>query len=178
MVSQLHARSATWQPRTTVYKHRQCRKCQRTCLQHQLTPASKGFYCYHCLVCLYRRCWHYSLVCPHKSAAGAILLCACTGSASSTKPNLTDRFAGNLRKAIGITAKEADGSSQAETEAAQAAAQSAEALVQVALAAFAISAYIRSTLCPSLQSYEPQPKLPQTWVRLSVMLMSMVVVIG
>ena len=159
-----------WQPRTVVHNHRQCRKCQclneSTCLQQQLTPACKALYCYHCLACLYRRCnWHYSLVCLRKSATGAILLRACTGSAPSTKPNLTDRFAGNLRKAIGITAKEADGSSQAETEAAQAAAESAESLVQVALAAFAISAYIRSTLCPSLQSYEPQPKLPQTWVR-------------
>lgn len=159
-----------WQPRTAVYNYTRCIKCQHsgacTCLQQQLTPACRAFYCHHCPVCLYRRCnWHYSLMCLHKSATGAIPLCAHTGSASSTKPNLTDRLAGNLRKAIGITAKEADSSSQAETEAAQAAAQSAEALVQVALAAFAISAYIRSTLCPSLQSYEPQPKLPQTWVK-------------
>lgn len=86
--------------------------------------------------------------------------CACTGSASGSKPNLTDRFAGNLRKAIGIPAKDPASRSPAETEAAQAAAQSAEALVQVALAAFAVSAYIRSSLCPSLQSYEPQAKLP------------------
>ena len=70
-------------------------------------------------------------------------------------------MAGNLRKAMGIGSKEADLSKQTqpESEGPQVAAQAAAAavLVPVGLAAFAVSAYIRSTLCPSLQSYSPQP---------------------
>ena len=110
----------------------------------------------------------WSCTCHAQSAtAGTTGSCACTGSASGNKSNLTDRFAGNLRKAIGIPAKDPAVRSPAETEAVQAAAQSAEALVQVALAAFAVSAYIRSSLCPMLQSYEPQAKLPSLEVKLS-----------
>lgn len=70
-------------------------------------------------------------------------------------------MAGNLRKAMGIGSKEADlpKQIQPESEGPQMAAQAAAAavLVPLGLAAFAVSAYIRSTLCPSLQSYSPQP---------------------
>lgn len=77
------------------------------------------------------------------------------------KGNLTDRMAGNLRKAMGIGSKEANPGKQLQPghEGPHMAAQAAAAavLVPVGLAAFAISAYIRSTLCPSLQGYSPQP---------------------
>ena len=76
------------------------------------------------------------------------------------KGNLTDRMAGNLRKAMGIGSKEADlpKQTQPDFEGPQMAAQAAAAavLVPVGVMAFAVSAYIRSTLCPSLQSYSPQ----------------------
>ena len=69
-------------------------------------------------------------------------------------------MAGNLRKAMGIGSKEPDLAKriQPETEGSQMAhAAAAAALVPVGLTAFAVSAYIRCTLCPSLQSYSPQP---------------------
>ena len=90
------------------------------------------------------------------------------GSSGSTG-NLTDRMTGNLRKAMGIGSKDADLAKriQPESEAPQVAAHAAAAaaLVPLGLAAFAISAYIRSTLCPSLQSYSPQPLCPVSMVR-------------
>jgi len=78
---------------------------------------------------------------------------------SSAKPNLTDRMAGNFRKAMGITAKEPDTAKRIppDSEASQATAQSATHMVQMGYMAFAVSAYIRSSLCPDLQSYSPQP---------------------
>ncbi|KAL3140229.1 hypothetical protein ABBQ38_004504 [Trebouxia sp. C0009 RCD-2024] len=80
------------------------------------------------------------------------------------KSNLSDRMAGNLRKAMGMGSKDADLAKrvQPDSEAPQMAAHAAAAatLVPLGLAAFAISAYIRSTLCPSLQSYCPQPVCP------------------
>ena len=69
-------------------------------------------------------------------------------------------MAGNLRKAMGMGSKEADlhKQTQPELEGPQVAAEAAAAavLVPLGLTAFAISAYIRSTLCPSLQTYSPQ----------------------
>ena len=78
---------------------------------------------------------------------------------SSAKPNLTDRVAGNFRKAMGITVKEPDTAKRIppDSEALQATAQSAANMVQIGFMAFAVSAYIRSSLCPDLQSYSPQP---------------------
>lgn len=78
---------------------------------------------------------------------------------SSAKPNLTDRMAGNFRKAMGITAKEPDTAKRLppDYEASQANAQSAANMVQIGFTAFAVSAYIRSSLCPDLKSYSPQP---------------------
>ena len=66
-------------------------------------------------------------------------------------------MAGNLRKAMGMGSKEADlhKQTQPEFEGPQVAAAAA-VLVPLGLTAFAISAYIRSTLCPSLQTYSPQ----------------------
>ncbi|DBA95921.1 TPA: hypothetical protein ACH3X1_001448 [Trebouxia sp. C0004] len=78
---------------------------------------------------------------------------------SSAKPNLTDRMTGNFRKAMGITAKEPDTAKRIppDSEASQATAQAAANMVQIGFVAFAVSAYIRSSLCPDLQSYSPQP---------------------
>ena len=75
-------------------------------------------------------------------------------------------MAGTLRKAMGRGAKEADAAKrvQPESEASQASARSAALRVQIALAAFAISAYVRSTLCPALQGYTPQPVYPTSLV--------------
>ena len=88
-------------------------------------------------------------------------ICLGVGAGVSVKGNLTDRMAGNLRKAMGMGSKEADlpKQTQPEFEGPQTAAQAAAAavLVPVGVTAFAVSAYIRSTLCPSLQSYSPQP---------------------
>ena len=68
-------------------------------------------------------------------------------------------MAGNFRKAMGITAKEPDTAKRIppDSEASQANAQSAAKMVQIGFMAFAVSAYIRSSLCPDLQSYSPQP---------------------
>ena len=68
-------------------------------------------------------------------------------------------MAGNFRKAMGITAKEPDTAKRIppDSEASQANAQSAANMVQIGFTAFAVSAYIRSSLCPDLQSYSPQP---------------------
>ena len=75
-------------------------------------------------------------------------------------------MAGNLRKAMGMGAKEPDTAkrTQPESEASQAAAESAAMLVQLGFAAFAVSAYIRSTSCPALQSCSPQPVYPNSLV--------------
>ena len=83
---------------------------------------------------------------------------------------MTDRMAGNFRKAMGLAGKEADTAKriQPESEASQAAARSAAVLVQLGFVAFAVSAYIRSSLCPALQSYSPQPKCLSTWVRICI----------
>ena len=88
------------------------------------------------------------------------------GNDPVSKPNLTDRMAGNLRKAMGIGAKELETVKriQPESEVSHAAVQSAAMLVQIGLAAFAVSAYVRSTLCPALQHYCPQPIHPKTMV--------------
>ena len=79
-------------------------------------------------------------------------------------------MAGNFRKAMGLAGKEADAAKriQPESEASQAAARSAAVLVQLGFAAFAVSAYIRSSLCPALQGYSPQPKSPSTQVRICI----------
>lgn len=86
------------------------------------------------------------------------------------KAKLTDRMAGNLRKAMGIGSKDTDPAKriQPDSEGLQVAAHAAAAaaLVPLGLTAFAISAYIRSTLCPSLQSYSPQPSCPVSMVRM------------
>ena len=77
-------------------------------------------------------------------------------------------MAGNLRKAMGMAVKESEGAKpkQSDPDVLHAASQSASVLVQLGLAAFAVSAYIRSTLCPALQSYVPQPTQPQSQVSL------------
>ena len=79
-------------------------------------------------------------------------------------------MAGNLRKAMGIGSKEADlpKQTQPEFEGPQMAGQAAAAaavLVPLGLTAFAVSAYIRSTLCPSLQGYSPKPLSSVSTVR-------------
>jgi hypothetical protein len=68
-------------------------------------------------------------------------------------------MAGNFRKAMGITAKKPDTAKRIppDSEASQANAQAAANIVQIGFMAFAVSAYIRSSLCPDLQSYSPQP---------------------
>ena len=60
-------------------------------------------------------------------------------------------MAGNLRKAMGMAAKVTE-LKQPDPKVPQAGSHSASVLVQLGLAAFAISAYIRSTLCSALQS--------------------------
>ena len=65
------------------------------------------------------------------------------GGSVSVKNNLTDRMAGNLRKAMGIGSKETDLAkrTQPEAEGSQMAhAAAAAALVPVGLTAFAVSA--------------------------------------
>ena len=81
------------------------------------------------------------------------------------RTNLTNR-AGNSRKAMGMAAKESEGTRPKHPgpEILHAGSQSASLLVQLGLAAFAISAYIRSTLCPALQSYIPQRIQPQSQI--------------
>lgn len=75
---------------------------------------------------------------------------------------------------MGMGSKDADLAKrvQPDSEAPQMAAHAAAAatLVPLGLAAFAISAYIRSTLCPSLQSYCPQPVCPVSMVRILLFL--------
>ena len=68
-------------------------------------------------------------------------------------------MAGNFRKAMGILAKEPDTAKRIppDSEASQANAQAAANMVQIGFMAFAVSAYIRTSLCPDLQSYSPQP---------------------
>ena len=77
-------------------------------------------------------------------------------------------MAGNFRKAMGLAGKEADTAKriQPESEASQAAARSAAVLVQLGFAAFAVSAYIRSSLCPALQT--PQPRCLSTQVSICI----------
>ena len=91
-------------------------------------------------------------------------VCAChaghVDTAPSAKSNLTGRMAGNFRKVMGIGSKESETAKLTQPDAAGSHASTnsgAATLVPVALAAFAVSAYIRSTLCPALQSYSPQP---------------------
>ena len=81
-------------------------------------------------------------------------------TAPSAKSNLTGRMAGNFQKVMGIGSNESETAKVTQPESAGShAANNSDAtfLIPVALAAFAISAYIRSTLCPALQSYFPQP---------------------
>ena len=107
----------------------------------QLSPTCPAL-CMSCMQCINSDCWH-------------------VGAASdfSAKPNLPDRTAGNFRKAMGITAKEPDTAKRIppDSETSHATAQSAANMVQIGFMAFAVSAYIGSSLCPDLQSYSPQP---------------------
>ena len=73
---------------------------------------------------------------------------------SSAKSNLMDIMAG---AAMGITAKEAAKRILPDNNASQATAHSAANMAQVSFMAFAVSACIRSSPCPDLQSCSRQP---------------------
>ena len=73
---------------------------------------------------------------------------------SSAQPNLMDRMVG---VAMGITAKEPAKRILPDNETSQATAHSAANMTQVSFMAFAVSACIRSSPCPDLQSCSPQP---------------------